>query len=280
MEIDRNRGGRVVNIADYRRVGLGEDKVDPRNLSLDPAQRPLAQEDVERAQRLNSEKPRYGGLHRLAIADFEKAELSAEPDFARYRVGFNNRDLLGAIVRDLNTRFGVNIHYGYSSALEAFGRDSRDSGTGFRGSRVDGFHIGEKVIDSLVEPFESAVDRRAVATFAVAHEFFHSLLRHPDVDAGPKSRPNGWRIKSYDKYRALMEIQVDYLAARYLRLLGLPLEPVMEMFNKPGQFEGGKDYPDGATRALSMATAKEPEFRLDLFSNEIVDCLDFLETLV
>ncbi len=280
MEIDRN--SRIIRLTEPSKlVAANDDHLDGRDpRELDPDQRAVVREDLAKVPRENSPTPRYGGLHRLAIADFENAVATAEPDFSRYRLGFNNRDLLGSIAKDLNTRFGVNIHYGYGASLEAFANDPRQIGYGFRAARTDGFHIGEKVVDKLVEPFEAPIDRRAVATFAIAHEFFHSLLRHPDVDGAGIPMPKGWRIKKYEKYRALMEIQVDYLAARYLRVLGLPLDPVMAMFQRPGEFPEGKDYPSGEIRAANVASAKEAEFRLDLFSNEIVDCLDFLESLV
>jgi hypothetical protein len=91
--------------------------------------------------------------------------------------------------------------------------------------------------------------------------------------------PNGWRVKQYEKYRKLIEFQVDYLAARYLRVLGLPLEPVCEVFRNE-MFKESKDYPSGAERESNVLSARNDEFRLDLFSNEVLDCLDFLESLV
>jgi hypothetical protein len=173
----------------------------------------------------------------------------------------------------------VKIDYGYTqNELEAFsGADS--SGMGFRGMRTRGFKIGERMIDKLVAPFESPIDQRAVATFAIAHEFFHSLLRHPDMINYGVDRPRGYTIKSHDKYQKLFEYQADYLAARYLRLLGLPLDAVVKMF-ETGDFEASKNYPSGVERAANVKSALEDGFRLELFSNDILDCLDFLESLV
>lgn len=239
---------------------------------------PVTAELVDKTAKLDAPAPRYGGLHQLAVLELP-SELKAGGDFSQYRIGFNNRGLLGPIVEDLNKRFSTQISYGYSSTLEAFANPSVSGGFGFGAQGSRGFKIGEKAIDELVTPFPSPLDKRAIATFAVAHEFFHCLLRHPETLTRGFSTPAGWRVKNSEKQRRLYEFQADYLAARYLRLLGLPLEAVTQMF-RTGKFEEDKDYPNGEMRAANVQSAFEDEFRLDLFSNEIVDALDFLESLV
>lgn len=238
----------------------------------------VTSEVVAKTAQHDAPKPRYGGLHQLAVLDLPET-TKAGGDFSQYRIGFNNRGLLGPIVEDLNKRFGTSISYGYSSTLEAFANPSVAGGFGFGAQGSRGFKIGEKAIDELVTPFPSPLDKRAIATFAVAHEFFHCLLRHPETLTHGFSTPAGWRVKSYEKQRRLYEFQSDYLAARYLRLLGLPLEAITQMF-RTGNFEENKDYPNGEMRAANVQSAFEDEFRLDLFSNDIVDALDFLESLV
>jgi len=243
--------------------------------SLRPA---VTKDTVLSTRSITAPKPRYGGLHPLAILDFD--QTPRELDFTKYRAGFNNRNLLGPIADDLNKRFGTHLNYGYTQEdLEAYADPGKRGAFGLHAQGGRGFKIGERAIDRLVAPFEYGIATRAIATFCVAHEFFHALLRHPEVDTPGFRMPSGWRIKSYEKYRPLFELQVDYLAARYLRLLGLPIDPVVEMF-RTGDFPENKSYPSGTARAENVKTALEEEFRLDLFSNDVVDCLDFLESLV
>lgn len=276
MEVDpKKRPIVLTSFADLAKLKAANDEGTP-----DPDPVPVTKDTVQKTTTFDAPRPRFGGLHQLAVLDFENATQTPDLDFTKYRAGFNNRNLLGPIADDLNKRFGTHINYGYTQEdLEAYADPGRRGGFGLLAQGGRGFKIGERVIDRLVAPFEYGIATRAIASFCIAHEFFHALLRHPEIDSPGFRTPDGWRIKSYDKYRPLFELQVDYLAARYLRLLGLPIEPVVEMF-RTQEFKEGKDYPSGLVRADNVKTALEEEFRTDLFSNDIVDCLDFLESLV
>ncbi|MEQ8280191.1 MAG: hypothetical protein RKU31_41360 [Deltaproteobacteria bacterium] len=236
-----------------------------------PPMPPVRGADAEKVRTVTD--PPVVGLPQLGAMTWTDADV-ASTDFAKYRVGFNNRALLSPIVADLNARFGTKISYRYAPVLEAFGPPHK-SGVGFADST--NMAIGEKAIDKLVEPFEAPRDRQAIATFAVAHEFFHALLKHAHLlDFG--SSPKGYRIAWGDKYRQMFELQVDYLAARYLKSLGLPLDAVITMF-ETGDFEPSEDYPSGEVRADNVRIAFDEAFRLELFDNDVVACLDFLDTI-
>ncbi len=270
MKTNRRRWVQIGDLADLRNIVDG-DVSKPAN---DPA--PVDGDASRKTKQVGDEPPKYGGLHQLAVLDFSSG---AQPvDFSGFRHGMNNRSMYSKVVADLNDRFGTNIRYGYSTELAAFAPVSPSrGGLGFQ--RDGGFRIGERAIDELVAPFlSSSTDVAAIATFAVAHEFFHSLLKHPElIDMGSPT-PRGYSVKWSEKYHWALEFQVDYLAARYLKLLGLPLEPVIQMFEN-GDFPEKKTHPPGGARGDCVATAADDEFRAELFSNEIVDCLAFLDSI-
>ena len=223
--------------------------------------------------------PANGGLHQLTLAGLEPPRSSAriDPlDFSQYQPGMNNRGLLAPIAKDLDELFGVRMQFGYSARLEAFPRMVQQTGIGFTTHRNTDYTIGERAIDKLVEPFADSEHKRAVATFAIAHEFFHALLRHADLVNWGTEKPRGFRVKDYGRYEKLFELQADYLATKYLILRGLPVDPVMTMF-ETGDFEETKAYPSGPARANNVRRALEPGFDVALFQNDIVDCLQFLD---
>jgi hypothetical protein len=269
-----------MSVSSIRRAGVAVGFGDSARDSQASETKALRQPDAPtRAWVPRGARPVYGGLHQLAILDAEIPPARADdaPDFSTYRVGLNNRGLLSAIARDLDRMFATSISYGFASeATEAFGTN-RGGGYGF-GPRGHSYSIGEKKIDRLVEPEPTAIGRRAIASFVVAHEFFHVLLRHPDTFEAGVPQPKGLRVKTYAGYRPLIELQADYLAARYLRAKGLPLEPVIAMFERQNE-PASKDYPSDQDRAKNVARASAPEFDLDLFQNDIVDALAFLDFL-
>lgn len=272
MKTNRRRWVQIGDLADLRNVVGDGDAA--KKTANDPA--PIDVEAAKKTKHVGDDPPTYGGLHQLAVLDFSSG---AEPvDFSGFRHGMNNRSMYSKVVADLNERFGTKIRYGYSTELAAFAPVSPGRG-GLGFAQDGGFRIGERAIDQLVEPFlANSTDVAAIATFAVAHEFFHSLLKHPElIDMGSRT-PSGYRVKWSEKYHWALEFQVDYLAARYLRQLGLPLEPVLEMFEN-GDFPEKKTHPPGDMRAACVATAADDDFRGELFSNEVVDCLAFLDSI-
>jgi hypothetical protein len=230
-------------------------------------------------------KPAFGGLHALALAklDLEGRPLAPAPDFSGYVPGLNNRSLYGAIAADLDHAFGVRISYGYSQdETAAFSGSGGPGGQiGFRAGQGRGYTIGERYLDQLLAlaPAADPAAKAAIASFVIAHEFFHVLLRHPDLASHRGDRPHGFSVKDYGKYRPFLELQADYLAARYLRKKGLPLEPVAKMF-EAGPFKASEDYPSGATRATGVRAANSDEFNVSMFQNEVLDCLTFLDELL
>jgi hypothetical protein len=228
------------------------------------------------------EPPAFGGLHQLALAGIgvpKTSELLAEADFSTYRAGMNNRALWRPIAEDLNALFGVHISYGYSHALEAFPQltEPPKGRIGMTPDVMRRFSIGERALDKLLVHFDRPEEQKAVATFAIAHEFFHTLMRHADLINWGTERPRGFWVKDHKRYERLFELQADYLATKYLLLRGLPAEPVIEMFGIEGEFKEAPNYPPGEERANNVRRALEPGFDLALFQNEIVDCLAFLD---
>jgi len=222
-------------------------------------------------------RPANGGLHQLTLATAATPVKPEGPalDFARYRPGFNNRALLGAIVADLEQLMGQKIPWGYSNTLQAL---SQGGGFGLVPLKGGGFQVGERDLDQLLAPFDAPADRQAVASFAIAHEYFHAYLRHADLLARTDGAPASFRILQSSRFRKVAELQVDYLAARFLILRGLPAEAVLKMF-ETGDFPGNADYPSGAERAANVRRALEPGFAVELFQNDVLDCLAFLEEL-
>ena len=208
-------------------------------------------------------EPACRGLHKLAILTGElQPDALAAVDFTNYRPGKNNRSLIGAIMRDLEKSFGAKVNLAYGNRCET------------EENRL--VRIGEQELDKNLAKAKchTPKDKKAVAAFVIAHEFFHAYLRHPEVAFG--TRPDGFDVKK-SGYRKIFELQVDYLAARYIQSRGLSLEPVHELFSQ--DFEASKNYPSGEERQSNILSAQEPEFRQDLFTNEIFDCLAFLDAL-
>jgi hypothetical protein len=225
----------------------------------------------------SAEPPKNGGLHQLTLATLElpkKTDVSSL-DFSTYRPGFNNRALLGPIVKDLELLMGARFPWGYSHELEA---TSKGGGFGLVSGKDGGFKVGERAIDALVAPFDAPSDKQAIAAFAIAHEYFHAFLHHADIAAWSGNAPKGFRVKNAERFRKVAELQVDYLAAKYLMLRGLSPEAVIKMFEQ-GEFPASKDYPSGKERADNVRRALEPGFATELFQNEILDCLAFLDFL-
>jgi hypothetical protein len=220
------------------------------------------------------------GLHQLAFAGFGPVKLEKEPiDFGGYRSGSNNRTLYKRITDDLDALFDVKIPYRYSRTLEAFPRIVEGPiSFGFSGRGSGGYAISEPGLDLMISPYREPQERRAIASFAIAHEFFHAYLRHADMSNWGTERPRGFTIKDHARYEHVFELQADYLATKYLMLRGLPAEPVIHMFES-GEFPETHSHPAGPRRAENVRRALEPGFELELFSNEVVDCLKFLDAL-
>jgi hypothetical protein len=78
----------------------------------------------------------------------------------------------------------------------------------------------------------------------------------------------------------VIELQADYLAAKYLLFRGLPLDPIQTIFEKsPELRKPDPRYPPVELRIETSLSAREPGFRLELFQNDVLDCLAFLEFL-
>lgn len=218
--------------------------------------------------------PAFGGLHQLALR-------ADGPDFSTYRPGKNNRALLGPIVRQLVADYGVFVDHVYGSVLAAGGSDARFGLEATRknalyddsGASPDGpakIHIGEAELDELLAHTDAPLERRALATFVLAHEYFHVYLGHRDLLQGRKV--DGVDVKSHRGLALAAERQADHLAARHLLALGLPLEPVERLFTShQGLAAGNREHPPGAERALvvTKATAGLDE---GLFDNVQVAC--------
>ncbi len=184
-------------------------------------------------------------------------------DFKGYRLGMNNRPLFGEIIANLEK------HHSFS-VKRAFSREMS--------SKDQTIYIGEKLMDTYLEPFD-AKGREAVATFILAHEYFHIMLQHNEINCWLQ----GWKrkfepkVKWDNKVWPLMEKQVDYLAALYLKRNGLPLEPVYQVFTQfAHQFKENKYYPGAKERLASIKKAERPTFDMTLFENNLFQCGNLL----
>ncbi len=206
-------------------------------------------------------KPAYGGLHQLAVFELQGKVAPAAIDFSTYVPGKNNRGLYEAVLRELNAHYGTTYTSRYSG-----------SGTEVFEGKIS---IDEKAMDELLAPLGSAAERRAMATFVLAHEHAHLLLKHLDGLDGKQP----YKVQLRTEYRRVIEMQADYLAAKYLHAKGLDAAPVIALFDSPSMAAGNKDYPPGAIRKAAVESAAEPGIRADLFQNDVLDCLAFLDTL-
>ena len=240
--------------------GAEHDAFSTRSLRQ-PTDASLATEPSSKAPSPPTGKPSCAGLHKLGALT---GELAIEPlagvDFSTYQKGMNNRALYGAIVRDLEKTFGVEVNDAYGKYCE---------------SMPGKLYIGEAQLDDLLAPLDSADDKKAAAAFVIAHEYFHVLLRHPQVVDG--DRPDGFSLKKYSGYQKILEMQADYLAGRYIMARGLSLDAVEAMMAPDADEPERAEYPSGADRLANIASARQVEFRSDLFVNDLLDCLAFLD---
>lgn len=206
-------------------------------------------------------KPAYGGLHQLAMYELMGKSSPATIDFSTYVPGKNNRGLYEGILRELNAQFGTTYTSRYTSG-----------GTEVFEGKVS---IDEKAMDALLAPLGSAEERRSMATFVLAHEHAHLLLKHLDGLDGTQP----YKVQLRNEYRRVIEMQADYLAAKYLHTKGLSTAPVVALFESAEMAKGNQDYPPGAIRKAAVESAREPGIRTDLFQNDVLDCLAFLDSL-
>lgn len=183
-------------------------------------------------------------------------------DFDDYEAASDNRPLYDAIVSDLERTFGRRVRRTYGDTSQA---------------SIGSITIGETQIDELLFGLVSGVRRKAVAVFVIAHEYAHVYLGHPDVLHGQP--PPGFSVHATTGYRHILELQADYIAARYVRTRGLPLSAVERMFTDERRFRAAGEYPGGPERIENVRQAMAPEFRRDLFANELLDCLEFLDVI-
>lgn len=208
-----------------------------------------------------SHPPAHGGLHQLAMFELQGKSSAALVDFSTYVPGKNNRGLYEAILRELNAHHGTDYTSRYSTG-----------GTEVYAGKLS---IDEQAMDALLAPLTSPAERRAMATFVLAHEHAHLLLKHLDGLDGKQP----YRVGLRQEYRRVIELQADYLAAKYLGAKGLSTAPVLALFASDAMEAGNRDYPPGALRAAAVASAREPGIRADLFQNDVLDCLAFLDFL-
>lgn len=258
----------VVPFPAVRRPGLGPvtgPERSARTIGADPIPPPAdgLRRNGLALTKQTAEKPKSGGLHQLALLTGEvKLDRLAAADFSTFRPGFNNRALYGAIVRDLEASFGMKVNHGYGTTTEA---------------RPGHISTNEAEIEEMMQVAKTPEERKAIAAFMIAHEYFHAYLKHPEALFGP--RPEGFEIKSYSGAGKILELQVDYLAARYLMARGLPTAPIVEMFSLPGKFAASAHYPSGAERAENVKFALDDAFKTELFVNDFVNVIAFLDFL-
>jgi hypothetical protein len=208
----------------------------------------------------------FGGLHQLVTHTWtEPSDAGQLPTTFDHRPGMNNRAVYEAVVRDLGALLGTKFQTAY-----------KRTGVAATTARIE---IDEKAMDAILATATSPEEKRALATFVLAHEAMHVHLRHVDVVEG--KRPKALTIKLHAKYRKVFELQADYLAAKYLQLRGMDPEPAARLFDAPGEREQlSADYPPGWLRAEIIRSAATPGLRVDLFQNEVLDVLELLEGLV
>ncbi len=208
----------------------------------------------------------FGGLHRLMThAWSDPTDTGQVPATFAHRPGLNNRAFYEAVARDLGALLGTKLETAY-----------RRTGVVAKLSRIE---IDEQAMDTILATATSPEEKRALATFVLAHEAMHVHLRHVDVVDG--KRPKALTIKLHAKYRKIFELQADYLAAKYLRLRGMEPAPAARLFDAPDEREKlSKDYPPGWLRAEIIRSAATPGLRMDLFQNDVLDALELLEALV
>ncbi len=173
----------------------------------------------------------------------------------------SERALYTAIIDDLVRTFGVPVRQRYGPSSQA------TTGT---------ITVGEVQLEELMASVPSTIAKKSIATFVLAHEYSHVYLEHPNVVRGHP--PVGFAIHA-GGYRRILELQADYLAARYVRSRGLSVTPVAQMFEDPVRFRPAGAYPSGDERILTVRRAIESRFHAQLFANELLDCLKFLDSL-
>lgn len=208
----------------------------------------------------------FGGLHQLISHTWsDPTDAGQIPATFDHRPGLNNRAFYEAVVRDLGALLGTKFQTAY-----------RSTGVAATVARIE---IDEKAMDAILATATSPEEKRALATFVLAHEAMHVHLRHVDVVDG--KRPKALTIKLQAKYRKIFELQADYLAAKYLQLRGMDPESAARLFDAPSERETlSKDYPPGWLRAEIIRSAATPGLRMDLFQNDVLDVLELLEGLV
>jgi len=190
---------------------------------------------------------------------------SAQPvDFSQYTPGKNNRALYERIISELATEFEVPVRTAYRKGLQATPHQ---------------IIIDEVQLDAYIREVESIKDKEAVARFILAHEYFHIFLKHPQALDSVRV-PKEIQIKgSYGDTRKAMERQVDYLAAKHITQLGLPIEPIRQMFLRHPEFHGGNEYPSARERAEIVSSVSKKDFAETYFDNEVIQCTALLGRL-
>lgn len=185
-------------------------------------------------------------------------------DFSRYRLGKNNRTLLEAIISELTAEFGVPVTTAYRKSLQATPHQ---------------IIIDEAQLDNYLREHQDSKEQEAIARFTLAHEYFHVLLKHPQARDSIRT-PREIQIKgTYSQARKEMEKQVDYLAAKYLNKLSLPIRPVQELFLRHPEFHGGELYPSAQERAEIVLLGQNKGIEEKHFDNDVIQCVSLLEEL-
>lgn len=193
----------------------------------------------------------------FVLLAFQAGPLCAqEIDFSQYRPGFNNRELLRQVVAELVGRYKNPVIVAYGPHTVA--KDGK-------------IVLGEEFLDHAVKGVSDPQSRRAIITLIIAHEYFHALLDH--APQASKLFVSGLVISPQAQTELkMMEKQADYLAARHLRTMNLPLRPVEEFILKnPDEF-GGPTHPTAEEKVAVIRSAESEAFRTELFPKISPDC--------
>jgi len=200
----------------------------------------------------------------LLLFTFHLLTFAAPIDFSEYRIGYNNRSLLSEIVRELVAEYGVPVRTGYGDRFMA---------------KEDLITIHEETLDKYLKDITDSKEREAITRFILTHEYFHVYLKHSSIRDELRAPKEIEITGPFSKARQQMEQQVDHLAAKHLHKLGLPLEPIRQLFLRHPELHGGENYPTAEERARAVMLAIEPEIHQSYFDNSAVRCVALLGEL-
>lgn len=185
-------------------------------------------------------------------------------DFSKYRIGFNNRTLLGAVIGELVAEYGVSVQTAFKDRLMA---------------QDDVITIDEVTLDNYLKETADPKEREAIARFILTHEYFHVYLKHSSIRNELRTPQEIEITGPFSEARKQMEQQADHLAAKHLHKLGLPLEPIRQLFLRHPELHGGDNYPTAEERARAVMLAREAEIHHSYFDNAAVRCVTLLGEL-